>query len=154
MTKLTSLLLLVICVLAFSGVLMAQNSMNCTTGTITGTYAYRYFGYFTAGPGPPPVLLPTASLGVATVDRGDISASWSQSFAGDIQQLGGTGKVKVNPDCTGSLEFTVNEGPENFTFHSEITILDNGKEILMMPVSPPGFVLTGELKLMTRNVKH
>ena len=137
MSRAFRLLLSLVVVLAFSAELKAQ---YCSNATITGTFGYRYFGYFTAPNG---ALAPTAALGVAKINNGAVTASWSQSFGGEIHRITGTGKATVNPDCTGSLVFEV---PGYVTFKTEFIVLDEGKEIHMMPVEPAGFVLTGELK--------
>lgn len=150
MMKTRSVSLLAAFVLLFSAGLMAQDGI-CNGGTITGTFSYRYFGFFAPAPGAS--LLPTAALGVAKIVRGDarekavVTANWKQSFAGQVLPLGGSGVVTVNSDCTGSLVFEI---PGYVTFKSDIAILDEGREIRMMPVEPDGYVLTGELVRLSK----
>ena len=99
---------------------------GCSLETLKGGYGLTFTGLGTSETHPVPInfFIPVAGVGTMTFDgSGNLSLSETVSFGGKVGPMITTGKYRVNPDCTGSLE-AVGAADWNFV------IVHNGKEIL------------------------
>ncbi len=87
--------------------LLAQPN-RCTQYTVTGTYALAYQGYLMmSSPGSSqPVPVPAAGLALVSIDtRGTVTGFAYQSVGGQISQSIMPGTIKLNSDCTGTVDW-------------------------------------------------
>ena len=102
---------------------VAQAAERCTTASLKGNYGFTASGYFPNGA----VNAPIVATGVTTFDGdGNVTATVTASFNGDIQTFPYTGTYSVNPDCTGLVTATPASGLANFS----IVVVQGGAEIL------------------------
>jgi hypothetical protein len=116
----------------------ANAAERCTTASLKGNYGFTASGYFPNGAGNAPIV----ATGVTTLDgEGNVTATVTASFNGDVQTFPYTGTYSVNPDCTGSVTATPGSGLANFS----IVVVRGGAEILGMD-SDPGNTWTIDFK--------
>ena len=109
---------------------------RCDNGSISGSYGYTVNGT-NLGVGL------VAAVGRVTSDgRGNLSATDTLSAAGTILHRTITGSYAVNPDCTGSGQFTDNFG---LTVHLDFVVNDGGDEFQFIQTDP-GTIFTGLAK--------
>ena len=107
----------------------AHAAERCTAASLKGNYGFTASGYFPNGAANAPI----AAAGVTTLDgEGNVTATVTASFGGDIQTFPYTGTYSVNPDCTGSVTATPGSGLANFS----IVVLRGGAEILGIEIDP------------------
>jgi hypothetical protein len=138
--------------LAFGSALPAQ-SMHCTQETVVGTYALAYQGtIFMPQPGssqPTPVL--AVGLDLVSIDaQGALTATGYQNVGGNATYYPSVpGTIKVNPDCTGTLDWS---GVPAGSARSALIIFPGGDEInTLVLTSPLGSTTAyGSLKRISR----
>lgn len=107
----------------------ANAAQRCTTDSLNGNYGFTASGYFPNAAGNAPIV----ATGVTTLDgEGNVTATVTASFNGDVQTFPYTGTYSVNPDCTGSVTATPGSGLANFS----IVVVRGGVEILGMDIDP------------------
>jgi hypothetical protein len=110
----------------------AHAAERCTAASLKGNYGFTASGYFPNGPGNAPNA-PIVATGVTTLDgEGNVAATVTASFNGDISTFPYTGTYSVNPDCTGLVTGTPGSGLANFS----IVVLRGGAEILGIDIDP------------------
>ena len=116
----------------------AHAAERCTAASLKGNYGFTASGYFPNGAGNAPIV----ATGVTTLDgEGNVTATVTASFNGDVQTFPYTGTYSVNPDCTGSITPTPGSGLANFS----IVVVRGGAEVLGMD-SDPGNTWTIDFK--------
>jgi hypothetical protein len=114
----------------------AKQDDRCDNGSISGSYGYTVTGT-NLGVGQ------VAAVGRVTADgRGGLTATDTLSAAGTILRRTITGSYAVNPNCTGSGQFTDNFG---LTVHLDFVITNRGDEFQFIQTDP-GTVFTGAAK--------
>jgi hypothetical protein len=89
---------------------VARAAEQCTTAGLKGNYGFAASGYFANGK----VNAPIVATGVTTLDgNGNVTATVTASFNGNIQTFPYTGTYNVNPDCTGLVTATPGSGLSN-----------------------------------------
>jgi hypothetical protein len=116
--------------------LCSSSFAECSLNTVRGAWAWQSHG--TAMMNVPgistPAPVPFASLGIMKIDnQGRYTAYGTISIGGQVQDLGMSGSIQVNPDCTATDTYTVGL----FQGADRIVILDNGNEMQMMPTRHP-----------------
>jgi hypothetical protein len=109
---------------------------RCDNGSISGSYGYTVNGT-NLGVGL------VAAVGRVTSDgRGNLTATDTLSAAGTILRRTITGSYAVNPNCTGSGQFTDNFG---LTVRLDFVVSDGGDEFQFIQTDP-GTIFTGLAK--------
>jgi len=117
-------------------VLDTRAAGTCSLQTLRGNYGFQVTGLALGG-------TPLAGVALITFDgAGSYTGKDSTSFGGFFSEGTLTGTYTVNDDCTGTTTTTF---PNGFVVTSNIVIVDNGKEILMV-ISNQGEVGSGTLK--------
>jgi hypothetical protein len=89
--------------LALSVSINAQT--NCSIGVASGTYIYSGDGWVATAPG---TIAPTSAIGLLTIDADGIATgTYTQSIAGTITTGEIKGSMTIAPDCTGTLQYTL-----------------------------------------------
>ena len=102
---------------------MAQAAERCSAAGLKGNYGFTGSGYFANGS----VNSPIVATGVTNFDgNGNVTATVTASFNGDVQTFPYTGTYSVNPDCTGLITATPGSGLSNFA----IVVVQGGTEVL------------------------
>jgi len=116
----------------------AQAQPSCTNDTLSGSFGYTNTGRILAGPDAGPF----GGVGRQTFDgKGNTAATASVSVNGNIFHVTIKGTYVVNSDCTGSMSLTVSAGPETFTNHVDLVIVNGGTEFRAINTDP-GIVIT------------
>lgn len=107
----------------------ANAAQGCTAATLTGNYGFTFSGFFQNQGRNSPI----SGIGSGTLDgEGNVSATVTASFNGNLSTFPYTGTYTVNPDCTGSLTATPGSGLANFS----IVIVRGGAEVLGVNIDP------------------
>jgi hypothetical protein len=109
-------------------------SAPCTLATLSGSYGFQQFGWRpTGGTRPYTSFGPGAAVGLLTFDgAGKVSGShYLNIYLGRTKVNGYEGTYRVNPNCTGSLEFG--------TSRAYFVIVQGGNEFFSIPTSAPAF---------------
>jgi hypothetical protein len=110
---------------------------SCRGGFINGTYGANITGTFLT---PSPV--PLAAVGTFTFNEArQVSGTATTSFGGMVTTSPFTGSYTLNDDCTGTMSTT----QDGFTINSNIVLVDEGNEIVVIETNP-GAIVTGVLK--------
>ena len=117
-----------VCSMTAIGVLTAQP--NCSMENVVGTYALYYQGTVMMTTGSPPSAtvsaVPAAGVAIAAIDwQGTIGGSAVRSTGGQISKDSMPGKMQLNADCTGTIDWG---GGSIATF----VVLDQGAELNSM----------------------
>jgi hypothetical protein len=112
----------------------------CSEATIRGDYGIQL-----QGTGPTPSGLTESVIGVVhrTYDGlGNIEQvdNVKGSITGIVPDRHGFGTYQVNPDCTGSARFEPGPG---IVIEERLVIVDDGREIRSMVLSPASRMITG-----------
>jgi hypothetical protein len=121
-----------ILVLTLGGPALAQ----CSSSTVRGTWAFQGQGtaLMTVPGSPMPVPMPFVSLGTMRIDwQGRYTGQGTISVGGQVQDMGFSGSIQVNPDCTAVEAGSV--GPLQTA--GRLVILDNGNEMRELPTTHP-----------------
>ena len=137
--------------LVFGSALPAQ-SMHCTQETVVGTYALAYQGtVFIPQQGSQPVPMRGLGLQLVSIDAGGaLTATGYQNIGGNaIYYPAMPGTIKVNPDCTGTLDWI---GVPAGSARSALIIFHGGGQInVLVLTSPIGFTTVyGAMKRVSR----
>ena len=106
----------------------------CSVGTLNATYAFLTTGSTPVSTSPPvigPVVpaQPIAAVGTITFNgQGGVSAVYTGQTAGIAFSASQSGTYAVNPDCTGSINFTTS-GSTAFGEHFNLVIVENAKQV-------------------------
>ncbi len=137
--------LMVICAAGAKSMLAQPN--YCMQETVVGTYAFATQGTMIVVSGGSQVAVPGAGLAVVAIDaEGAMSAAGYQSMAGQITKSTNQGTIRVNSDCTATLDW--GQGVTGAA-----VIIDEGKELnsIMLTAGPLGkAVITGDWKRISR----
>jgi hypothetical protein len=107
----------------------ANAAQGCTAATLTGSYAFTFSGFFQNQGRNSPI----SGIGSGTLDgKGNVSATVTASFDGNLSTFPYTATYTVNPDCTGSVTATPGSGLANFS----IVIVRGGAEVLGAEIDP------------------
>lgn len=106
----------------------------CTNGFAEGRYGYTFNGsVVNAGT--------TTAVGVLTVKAdGTLIFADTQSFNGQITRRNFTGTYQLNPDCTGTAQFSTG-------LSGDFVLTDDGREIRVI-ITTPGTIISGQGKKM------
>jgi len=115
-----------------------QAQASCSDATLNGSFGYTNTGTVLAGPDAGPF----GGVGRQTFDgKGNTQATATVSVNGNIFHVTIKGTYVVNADCTGSMTLIVSAGPDTFTNHVDLVIVNGGTEFHAINTDP-GIVLT------------
>jgi hypothetical protein len=109
---------------------------QCSQGSVRGTWAFQGQGtaLMTVPASPVPVPVPFVSLGTMKIDgQGRYTGRGTISIGGQVQDIGFSGSIQVNADCTATE--TGNVGPLQTA--GRLVVLDNGNEMRELPTTHP-----------------
>lgn len=101
---------------------------SCSVASLHGTYAVHAQGTFVEqlSPSLPAPPFPFGEAGIATLDgAGHLSGKSTVNLGGVVLQPTFTGTYTVNPDCTGTMLFTVSTG---VVLHDAIVVTGRGTQ--------------------------
>jgi len=119
-----------------------SHAQICSNASLRGSFGYTVTGQVTAS-NPPFVAGPFGAVGRLVFDgAGNVSTTRTFSDAGFVVQGDkGTGTYKLNSDCTGSFNISV-DSPGSGSVILRLDIVLDGDYELRGIVTNPGFVLT------------
>ncbi len=105
----------------------------CSTRAMAGVWAASSEGIIFPTENPPPVAGPGACVGLVSIDYGgQISIQLACNTGGVVNtNFTAVGTVKVNSDCTGTLNALT---PGGWTLTEEFVVLDNGNQVRTIAV--------------------
>lgn len=131
--------------LLFSALLLLGIAPNapaqpaCSNATLNGSFGYTNTGTILAGPDAGPF----GGVGRQTFDgKGNTLATATVSVNGNIFHVTIKGTYFVNSDCTGSMVLTVTAGPETFTNHVDLVLVQGGNELHAINTDPGSVITT------------
>lgn len=109
----------------------------CTNGFAEGRYGYTFNGTVLTPAG----VATTTAVGVLTVKAdGTLIFADTQSLNGQISRRNFTGTYQLNPDCTGTAQFSTG-------LSGDFVLTDDGREIRVI-ITTPGTIISGQGKKM------
>lgn len=124
--------ILVTTITLFCAPLEAQTA--CSTRGLVGIWAATSQGTVLPTENPKPTSGPGAAVGLVMIDyNGRISINLSGNIGGGVAPLVATGKVTVNPDCTGTFSA---QTPPGWSLTENFVVLNEGNEIRTIAVEP------------------
>jgi hypothetical protein len=109
----------------------------CTNGFAEGRYGYTFNGMVLTSAG----VATTTAVGVLTVKAdGTLIFADTQSLNGQISRRNFTGTYQLNPDCTGTAQFSTG-------LTGDFVLTDDGREIRVI-ITTPGTIISGQGKKM------
>jgi hypothetical protein len=120
---------------------MSAGDKGCTNASVQGTFAYTGTGFVVT---PTARAGPFAEAGTQTFDgKGGTTASFTASGNGNIFQTTFTGTYTVNPDCTGTINFTASGPvPPAGTIVTLFFVIDDNFNGFQAIETVPGVVVT------------
>ena len=117
----------------------AQAQPSCSNATLNGSLGYTNTGTILVGPDAGPF----GGMGRQTFDgKGNTQATASVSVNGNVFHVSIKGTYVLNSDCTGSMILTVSAGPETFTNHVDLVIVNGGNEFRAINTDPGSVITT------------
>lgn len=112
---------------------------SCSNASMNGSFGYTNAGTILAGPDAGPF----GGVGRQTFDgKGNTQATATVSVNGNIFHVTIKGTYVVNSDCTGSMVLTVSAGPETFTNHVDLVVVNGGAEFRAINTDPGSIITT------------
>jgi hypothetical protein len=112
---------------------------SCSNDSLNGSFGYTNTGTILAGPDAGPF----GGVGRQTFDgKGNTQATATVSVNGNIFHVTIKGTYVVNSDCTGSMVLTVTAGPETFTNHVDLVLVQDGNELHAINTDPGSVITT------------
>jgi hypothetical protein len=132
-----SILFFTLVVLGIAPNVQAQPS--CSNASLNGSFGYTNTGTILAGPD----VGPFGGVGRQTFDgKGNTQATATVSVNGNIFHVTIKGTYVLNSDCTGSMILTVSAGPETFTNHVDLVVVQGGTEFRAINTDPGSVITT------------
>ena len=148
MSRFWSCIKWIACGLLSAGIVLAQ-ATSCNQSYVVGTYALAFEGaVVVAPPGAQQTVLSRVGVYLVSInDQGAISSTGIDNIGGQFSQGPMPGWIKVNPDCSGAIDW--GQGAT-----ATVAVLQNGAEIhsMMLTAAKPGRypVIHGTWKRISR----
>ncbi len=132
--------------MACAGMALAQPNL-CTQDTVVGTYALAYQGVILMSVAGATQPVPAAGLSLLAIDStGAITSTSYMSIGGQVSQGPMPGTIKVNSDCTGTVDW-------GSGVNGNVVVLDGGARMnsMMIAGGPMGSpIISGQWKRISR----